>query len=59
MTSIILDPGVKELLLKDARDFLESKAWYSERGIPYRRGYLLVSPRQVRFHRSPEDRIDS
>ncbi|KAJ3863713.1 P-loop containing nucleoside triphosphate hydrolase protein [Lentinula novae-zelandiae] len=41
MTSIILDPGVKELLLKDARDFLESKAWYSERGIPYRRGYLL------------------
>ncbi|KAJ3811418.1 P-loop containing nucleoside triphosphate hydrolase protein [Lentinula lateritia] len=41
MTSIILDPGVKELLLKDARDFLESKAWYFERGIPYRRGYLL------------------
>ncbi|EMD39392.1 hypothetical protein CERSUDRAFT_82115 [Gelatoporia subvermispora B] len=41
MNSIILDPGVKDLLLDDARDFLNSKSWYSERGIPFRRGYLL------------------
>ncbi|KAF9074728.1 P-loop containing nucleoside triphosphate hydrolase protein [Rhodocollybia butyracea] len=41
ITSIILDPGVKEMLLKDARVFLVSKSWYSERGIPFRRGYLL------------------
>ncbi|KAH9893420.1 P-loop containing nucleoside triphosphate hydrolase protein [Cubamyces lactineus] len=41
MQSIILDPGVIELVLNDAKDFLASKAWYAERGIPHRRGYLL------------------
>ncbi|KAJ7654493.1 P-loop containing nucleoside triphosphate hydrolase protein [Mycena polygramma] len=41
INSIILDPGVSELLVDDARDFLESKAWYAARGIPFRRGYLL------------------
>ncbi|EPT04413.1 hypothetical protein FOMPIDRAFT_1157609 [Fomitopsis schrenkii] len=41
MSSIILDPGVKERLLNDARNFLACRKWYSDRGIPYRRGYLL------------------
>ncbi|KAF7309891.1 Mitochondrial chaperone BCS1 [Mycena indigotica] len=41
LSSIILDPGVSELLVDDARDFLESKSWYAARGIPFRRGYLL------------------
>nr|GAT47258.1 mitochondrial chaperone BCS1 [Mycena chlorophos] len=41
LSSIILDPGVAELLVDDARDFLESKSWYAARGIPFRRGYLL------------------
>lgn len=41
--SIVLDPGIKELLLDDAKDFMDSKPWYSARGIPFRRGYLLVS----------------
>ncbi|KAH9836523.1 P-loop containing nucleoside triphosphate hydrolase protein [Rhodofomes roseus] len=41
LTSIIMDPGVKERLLNDARNFLASRKWYSDRGIPYRRGYLL------------------
>jgi chaperone BCS1 len=41
LQSIVLDAGVKELLISDARDFLRSKAWYSSRGIPFRRGYLL------------------
>ncbi|KAJ7489380.1 P-loop containing nucleoside triphosphate hydrolase protein [Mycena latifolia] len=41
MQSIILDPGVKDILVDDARDFLLSKDWYAERGIPFRRGYLL------------------
>jgi len=41
LSSIILDPGIKELLLNDARDFLGSRKWYSDRGIPFRRGYLL------------------
>ena len=40
--SIILDAGVKEKILDDANDFLNSRKWYSERGIPFRRGYLLV-----------------
>jgi chaperone BCS1 len=38
-----LDPGIKDLLINDARDFLGSKSWYAARGIPFRRGYLLVS----------------
>ncbi|KAJ6598474.1 P-loop containing nucleoside triphosphate hydrolase protein [Mycena vulgaris] len=41
MHSIILDPGVKDILIDDAKDFLLSKNWYAERGIPFRRGYLL------------------
>ncbi|KAJ6466891.1 P-loop containing nucleoside triphosphate hydrolase protein [Mycena sanguinolenta] len=41
MNSIILDPGVKDILIEDAKDFLLSKEWYAERGIPHRRGYLL------------------
>ena len=41
MDSIVLDEGVKELILGDARDFLRSKTWYGDRGIPFRRGYLL------------------
>ncbi|KAG6868731.1 hypothetical protein C0993_011310 [Termitomyces sp. T159_Od127] len=39
--SIVLDPGIKDSLIDDARDFLGSKSWYSARGIPFRRGYLL------------------
>jgi chaperone BCS1 len=42
-SSIILDPGMKDVLIDDAKDFLSSKAWYAARGIPFRRGYLLVS----------------
>ncbi|CDO69340.1 hypothetical protein BN946_scf184746.g21 [Trametes cinnabarina] len=41
VSSVILDPGVLELVLHDARDFLQSKKWYADRGIPFRRGYLL------------------
>ncbi|CAK5267500.1 unnamed protein product [Mycena citricolor] len=46
MTSIVLEPGVKEMLLADCKDFLCSEEWYAERGedplgIPFRRGYLL------------------
>ncbi|KAF9006168.1 P-loop containing nucleoside triphosphate hydrolase protein [Cyathus striatus] len=41
LRSIVLDPGVKDILMDDARDFLESKRWYAARGIPFRRGYLL------------------
>jgi chaperone BCS1 len=32
LNSIVLDEGVKELVLEDARDFLKSKKWYADRG---------------------------
>ncbi|THU98917.1 P-loop containing nucleoside triphosphate hydrolase protein [Dendrothele bispora CBS 962.96] len=41
MSSIVLERGVKEMLLGDTRDFLRSEKWYADRGIPFRRGYLL------------------
>ena len=41
MGSIILDPGVKDMILADAQEFMASESWYSERGLPYRRGYLF------------------
>ena len=42
-TTIHVSPPMDqaEALLADAREFLESERWYTERGIPYRRGYLL------------------
>ncbi|KAF8448440.1 BCS1 N terminal-domain-containing protein [Terfezia claveryi] len=44
LESVILDRGVKESLVKDVKDFLASSSWYYDRGIPYRRGYLLYGP---------------
>ncbi|KAI0743670.1 P-loop containing nucleoside triphosphate hydrolase protein [Daedaleopsis nitida] len=41
MSSIVLNPGVKEMLMSDTKDFLKSEKWYADRGIPFRRGYLL------------------
>ena len=41
ISSIVLNPGVKEMLLSDTKDFLKSEKWYADRGIPFRRGYLL------------------
>lgn len=42
--SVILDQGVKEHIVEDVKDFLDSGKWYYDRGIPYRRGYLLHGP---------------
>ncbi|EXJ88042.1 mitochondrial chaperone BCS1 [Capronia coronata CBS 617.96] len=44
LESVILDEGVKERIVADVQDFLSSSKWYYERGIPYRRGYLLYGP---------------
>ncbi|KAH0839208.1 Mitochondrial chaperone BCS1 [Fonsecaea pedrosoi] len=44
LESVILDKGVKERIVADVQDFLSSAKWYYERGIPYRRGYLLYGP---------------
>lgn len=42
--SVILADGVLDALLADVRQFTETQAWYADRGIPYRRGYLLHGP---------------
>lgn len=42
--SVILDDGIKDNIVKDVKDFLKSGKWYFDRGIPYRRGYLLYGP---------------
>lgn len=44
LSSVILAPGVKEALVEDVCDFLAAESWYQQRGIPYRRGYLLEGP---------------
>ena len=44
LDSVILDKGVKERIVEDVKDFLGSGKWYFDRGIPYRRGYLLHGP---------------
>ncbi|KAI0125590.1 mitochondrial chaperone BCS1 [Xylariales sp. AK1849] len=42
--SVVLDEGVKESIVGDVKDFLQRQKWYVDRGIPYRRGYLLHGP---------------
>lgn len=42
--SVVLDDGIAENLRNDIIEFLKSSKWYYERGIPYRRGYLLYGP---------------
>lgn len=44
LDSVVLDKGVKEHILHDIEEFIKSAKWYSDRGVPYRRGYLLYGP---------------
>ncbi|KAJ7618772.1 P-loop containing nucleoside triphosphate hydrolase protein [Roridomyces roridus] len=41
LSTLILPVDVKETLLADAKQFLDSEGWYKRAGIPHRRGYLL------------------
>jgi chaperone BCS1 len=45
-STVILNEKVKKDLIDDVSDYLnpETRRWYSNRGIPYRRGYLLYGP---------------
>ena len=45
-STVILDDKVKQKLINDVSDYLDpdTRRWYSNRGIPYRRGYLLYGP---------------
>lgn len=44
LSSVILDEGVSEKLYGDITEWQISGSWYRDRGIPYRRGYLLYGP---------------
>ncbi|KAF7723489.1 hypothetical protein EC973_002000 [Apophysomyces ossiformis] len=41
LSTIVIPQNVKEHLVTDAQEFFVSEQWYSDRGIPFRRGYLL------------------
>ncbi|TVY17331.1 putative mitochondrial chaperone BCS1-B [Lachnellula arida] len=45
-STVVLDESVKQSLVDDMKDYLHpyTRRWYSNRGIPYRRGYLLYGP---------------
>lgn len=42
--SVVLEEGVAEMIKNDVSEFLNARTWYLDRGIPYRRGYLLYGP---------------
>ncbi|KNG49420.1 sexual differentiation process protein isp4 [Stemphylium lycopersici] len=44
LDSVVLERGVKERIVEDMEAFISSRKWYLDRGIPYRRGYLLYGP---------------
>lgn len=44
LDSVVLDTGIGERIVNDCKEFIQNPGWYSERGIPYRRGYLLHGP---------------
>ncbi|KAG5929025.1 hypothetical protein E4U53_002532 [Claviceps sorghi] len=46
LSTVILNEDVKQRLIDDAADYLNpiTRQWYANRGIPYRRGYLLHGP---------------
>jgi hypothetical protein len=43
MSTIILDKKTKDRLLQDINDYLRpnTRKWYLDHGVPYRRGYLF------------------
>lgn len=42
--SVILEEGLAEKIRGDVQEFIDTREWYLDRGIPYRRGYLLYGP---------------
>ncbi|KAE8150288.1 hypothetical protein BDV25DRAFT_113763 [Aspergillus avenaceus] len=46
LSTVILDQTQKDSFLDDIKEYLHprTRRWYSNRGIPYRRGYLLHGP---------------
>lgn len=44
LDSVVLDRGIKDRIVADIQEFINSHQWYTDRGVPYRRGYLLYGP---------------
>ncbi|CAE6428832.1 unnamed protein product [Rhizoctonia solani] len=44
LRSVVLADGVADKINQDVQSFMDRGRWYTERGIPYRRGYLLHGP---------------
>ncbi|XP_052769207.1 mitochondrial chaperone BCS1-like [Mya arenaria] len=44
INSVVLDSSVSDRILGDIKEFIDNPKWYMDRGIPYRRGYLLYGP---------------
>lgn len=44
ISSVILNEDQADRILRDVDEFLSSEKWYIERGVPFRRGYLLHGP---------------
>lgn len=46
LSTVVLDERQKEMFVDDISDYLapDTRKWYADRGIPYRRGYLLHGP---------------
>lgn len=42
--SVVLEEGLLDGLVSDVLKFQQSRQWYVDRGIPYRRGYMLQGP---------------
>jgi chaperone BCS1 len=41
LRTVLLQEGQLERIRDDVKNFINNEKWYKERGIPYRRGYLL------------------
>lgn len=44
LSSVILKDGLAQSIYNDIKEFINNPKWYIDRGIPYRRGYLLYGP---------------
>jgi mitochondrial chaperone BCS1 len=46
LSTVVLDEAQKDMVVSDMREYLHSytRKWYSNRGLPYRRGYLFHGP---------------
>lgn len=53
ISSVILDEGISERILRDCEEFISNPKWYTDRGIPYRRGnYFNDLKKTVNIHKN-------